>query len=86
MHYLKFPDGPVVSTWHFHCQGLGSIPSRGTKILQAVIWGLKKKNYPLDPTTLLVEIYSVETMAYMQEGVCVCIHMDVNIWMLQYSL
>ena len=37
MHYLKFPDGPVVRTWHFHCQGLGSIPSGGTKILQAII-------------------------------------------------
>ena len=34
MHYLKFPDGPVVRTWHFHCQGPGSIPGQGTKIPQ----------------------------------------------------
>ena len=77
MHYLKFPDGPVVRTWHFHCQGLGSIPSGGTKILQAIIWGLKKKELSLNPTTLLIEIYSVDTMAYMQEDVCVCMY----IWM-----
>ena len=25
----------MVRTWHFHCCGLGSIPDRGTKILQA---------------------------------------------------
>ena len=31
----EFPDGPVVRTWHFHYQGPGSIPGRGTKILQA---------------------------------------------------
>ena len=26
--------GPVVRTWHFHCQGPGSIPGQGTKIPQ----------------------------------------------------
>ena len=31
-HFLEFPDEPVASTTHFHCQGLGSIPDQGTKI------------------------------------------------------
>ena len=30
-----FPGGPVVKTPCFHCCGPGSIPGRGTKILQA---------------------------------------------------
>ena len=30
----EFPGSPMVSTWHFHCQGLGSIPGQGTKLLQ----------------------------------------------------
>ena len=40
-----FPRGPVLRTWHFHSSGLGSIPGRGTKILQAVGYGqtLKQK-------------------------------------------
>ena len=25
----EFPGGPVVRTWHSHCQGLGSIPGWG---------------------------------------------------------
>ena len=29
-----FPGGPETRTWHFHCQGPGSILSLGTKILQ----------------------------------------------------
>ena len=32
----ELPGGPVVRTWHSHCQGLGSIPGLGTKVLQAV--------------------------------------------------
>ena len=37
-HHLKeFPDSPVVMTWCFHCGGLSSIPSLGTKIPQAVV-------------------------------------------------
>ena len=31
----EFPGGPVVRTWPFHCGGPGSVPGRGTKILQA---------------------------------------------------
>ena len=30
----EFPGDPVViRTWHFHCQGSGLVPDRGTKIL-----------------------------------------------------
>lgn len=41
----ELPGGPVLRTWHFHSSGLGSIPGRGTKILQAVGYGqtLKQK-------------------------------------------
>ena len=48
-HALKetqeFPGDPVVRTWCFHCQGLGSIPSQGTKNPQALqqCQGKKKK-------------------------------------------
>ena len=30
---LGIPWSPGVRIWHFHCQGQGSIPDRGTKIL-----------------------------------------------------
>ena len=40
----EFPGGPVVSTGHFHCLGLSSIPVPGTKIPQAVQHGQKKKD------------------------------------------
>ena len=39
----EFPGSPVVRTQHFHCRGPGSIPSQGTKILQAVQCGQRKK-------------------------------------------
>ena len=39
----EFPGGPVVKTWCFHCHGPGSIPSQGTKILQATHSVAKKK-------------------------------------------
>ena len=39
----KFPDGLVIRTRHFHCQGPGSVPGQGTKILQAMQRGKKKK-------------------------------------------
>ena len=39
----EFPGGPVVRTLHFHCQGLGSIPGWGTKILQALKHNQKQK-------------------------------------------
>ena len=38
--------GPVVRTWHFHCQGLGSNPDWGTKIPQAFF---NKGGHPLPP-------------------------------------
>ena len=33
----------MVGTWCFHCCGPGSIPGQGTKILQAVQCGQKRK-------------------------------------------
>ena len=42
----EFPCGPVVRTRYFHCHGLGSIPGQGTKILQAIQQGQKKKKNP----------------------------------------
>ena len=41
----EFPGGPVVGTQHFHCQGQGLISGWGTKILQAVWCGQKKKKF-----------------------------------------
>ena len=39
----EFPDGPVVKIQCFHCHGPGSIPSQGTKILQATHSVAKKR-------------------------------------------
>ena len=39
----EFPGGLGVRIPDFHCHGLGSIPGRGTKILQAAQRGQKKK-------------------------------------------
>ena len=39
----EFPGGPVVRAPCFHCEGPGSIPGQGTKILQAARCGQKKK-------------------------------------------
>ena len=38
----EFPGGLVVRTLRFHCRGQGSVPGRGTKILQAARHGQKK--------------------------------------------
>ena len=39
----KFPGGPMIRTWCFHCCGPGSIPGQGTKILQAAQSGQNKQ-------------------------------------------
>ena len=39
----EFPDGLVIRTRHFRCQGPGSVPGQGTKILQTMQHGKKKK-------------------------------------------
>ena len=39
----EFPGGLAVRILGFHCRGLGSIPGRGTEILQAVRPSQKKK-------------------------------------------
>ena len=33
--WREFTDSSVARTWHFHCDGPGSIPGRGTEISQA---------------------------------------------------
>ena len=38
----EFPGGPVVRTWHFPCQGPGSVPGWGTDISQATWCGQKE--------------------------------------------
>ena len=38
----ELPGGLVVRNLGFHCQGPGSIPGRGTKILQAAMLDQKK--------------------------------------------
>ena len=39
-HFWKSAGSSVVRTQCFHCQGQGSIPGRGTKILQALSYSL----------------------------------------------
>ena len=39
---MEFSGSPIVRTWCFHCYGLDSIPSQGTKILQAMRCGQKE--------------------------------------------
>ena len=39
----EFPGGLVVRILGFHCRGLGSVPGRGTEILQAIQQGRKKE-------------------------------------------
>ena len=48
--YWDFHGGPVVRTQHFHYQGCGSVPGRGTKILRAKWcgWGKKSILYTLN--------------------------------------
>ena len=41
----EFPNGPVIRTLEFSLQGLGSIPSQGTKIPQVAQYSQKKKKF-----------------------------------------
>ena len=43
MTVREFAGGLVVRIPGFHCHGLGSVPGRGTEILQAAWHGQKKK-------------------------------------------
>ena len=52
----EFPDGPVVKIQCFHCHGPGSIPSLGTKILQATHSVAKKRERERD----LNEIFDMQ--------------------------
>ena len=42
-YFRDFPGNPLVRTECFHCQGPGSIPGWGTKLLQATHSGQKRK-------------------------------------------
>ena len=42
--FREFPGGPI-RTQCFHCEGLGSIPGWGTKILQAAQPKKKKEHF-----------------------------------------
>ena len=52
---MKFPGGPGLRTWYFHCWGLGStLPSWGTKNLQAK-WHSQKKKKTISPVQVLAQ-------------------------------
>ena len=48
--FWELPGGLVVKAQHFQCQGLGSIPGRGTKIPQATQCG---QNQPTNQPSFL---------------------------------
>ena len=48
----EFPGNPVARTHTFNARGLGSIPGRGTKILQAMWYSQKKKRKTKTPSTV----------------------------------
>lgn len=62
----EFTGGPVVSTWHFHCRGLGLITGQETNILQAVQLIQKKKQkaltYVLDTSYLFYIHYIAKVL------------------------
>ena len=43
LEFWGIPGSSVVTTQHFYCGELGSIPGQGTKILQAVLCSEEKK-------------------------------------------
>ena len=53
IHLGESPGSPVVRIPCSHCGGLGLIPGRGTKILQAAQHGQKKKIH-LEDTVRIV--------------------------------
>ena len=62
----EFPGGPVVRTQHFHCQGQGSIPGWGIKILQTMRHGQKnKKERKKGKRIITSTIYGVHTTYQM---------------------
>ena len=69
----EFPGSPVVGTPCFHCQGLGLIPGRGTKIPQAALCS-QKKNKQTNKTTEQVvtpaefDIYKFENHCFTENG------------------
>ena len=54
----------MVRTWHFHCCGLGSIPDRGTKILQANLDSILKSR----DITLPTKVRLVKAMVFPMFG------------------
>ena len=60
-HYFKeFPDSSVVMTWCFHCSGLSSIPSLGTKIPQAVMQPPKTQTHTHTHTHTHTNYFMIE--------------------------
>ena len=53
----EFPGNPVARTHTFNARGLGSIPGRGTKILQAMWYSQKKKKENKNPIDCLSIYY-----------------------------
>ena len=48
-HFWKSAGSSVDRTQCFHCQGQGSIPGWGTKILQALLYSLNNRSPPPTP-------------------------------------
>ena len=46
MNMQEFPSSLVLRTQHYHCFSWGSIPSQGTKTLQAVAYPKNKQKHP----------------------------------------
>ena len=60
----KFSDSPVVGTHVFTTESLGSIPSLGTKIPQAILCCQKNKNKPTDLPPTYFAYVSITLMQF----------------------
>ena len=64
---MGIPGGSVITTWQFHCWGPGWIPSRVTKILEAMGYvGFKKEyHYLFKPENIFM--FSTLTTHFLDE-------------------
>ena len=51
---VRVPWCPVTRTWSFHCQGPGSITSRGVKIMQTSQHSHQKKKYIIHACVIII--------------------------------
>ena len=65
MKAWKFPGGPVLRTQHFHCRGPGSIPGRGTKILQAMLCRKKERKKGMEAIKIVDEEVTLADNMFM---------------------